>query len=62
MLELHNPGRLIRLLELTGGSSARVVERDADLLVDRVTYDQAERRSHTERFIVRGVVMAGLKG
>jgi SAM-dependent methyltransferase len=53
-LELHNPGRLTRLLELTRGTSATVVERDGDLLVDRVTYDQAERRSHTERFIVRG--------
>lgn len=53
LLELHNPARLARLLELAGGTSAMVVERDGDLMVDRVTYDQAERRSRTERFIVR---------
>jgi ubiquinone/menaquinone biosynthesis C-methylase UbiE len=52
-LELHNPARLARLLELTGGVSATVVERDGDLMVDRVTYDQAERRARAERFIVR---------
>jgi SAM-dependent methyltransferase len=53
-LELHNPARLARLLELTGGTGATIVERDGDLMVDRVTYDQAEHRSRTERFIVRG--------
>lgn len=54
LLELHNPGRLQRLVELGGGSSASVLERDGDLLVDRVTYDRAEGFSRTERFVVRG--------
>ena len=53
LLELHNPGRLARLVELGGGSSASVVERAGDLMVDRVTYDRAEGFSRTERFIVR---------
>ena len=53
LLELHNPGRLERLVELGGGSSASVLERDGDLLVDRVTYDRAEGFSRTERFVVR---------
>jgi SAM-dependent methyltransferase len=53
LLELHNPGRLARLVELAGGSSASVVDRDGDLMVDRITYDQAAGYSHTERFIVR---------
>lgn len=53
LLELHNPGRLQRLVELGGGSSASVLERDGDLLVDRVTYDRAEGFSRTERFVVR---------
>jgi SAM-dependent methyltransferase len=53
LLELHNPGRLKRLVELGGGSSASVLEREGDLLVDRVTYDQAEGFSRTERFVVR---------
>ena|SRR5450755_571688 len=53
LLELHNPGRPTRLLELAGGSSANVVERDGDLMVDRVTFDQATGRSRTERFIVK---------
>jgi SAM-dependent methyltransferase len=53
LLELHNPGRLARLVELAGGSSANVVERGGDLMVDRVTYDQAAGRSRTERFIVK---------
>ncbi|MFZ0042726.1 MAG: class I SAM-dependent methyltransferase [Solirubrobacteraceae bacterium] len=53
LLELLNPAWLARLLELTGGRSASVVERDGDLMVDRVTYNPADARSHTERFIVR---------
>jgi SAM-dependent methyltransferase len=53
LLELHNPGRLERLVDLGGGSSASVLERDSDLLVDRVTYDRAEGFSRTERFVVR---------
>jgi SAM-dependent methyltransferase len=53
LLELHNPGRLERLVELAGGSSASVIERDGDLVVDRVTYDRAGGFSRTERFIVR---------
>jgi SAM-dependent methyltransferase len=31
VLELHNPARLARLVELTGGVSASVIERDGDL-------------------------------
>jgi SAM-dependent methyltransferase len=53
LLELHNPGRLERLVELGGGSSASVLERQGDLLVDRVTYDRTEGFSRTERFVVR---------
>jgi SAM-dependent methyltransferase len=53
LLELHNPARLARILELTGGTTAAVVERGGALMVDRVTYDDATRRSHTDRFIVR---------
>ncbi len=53
LLELHNPARLKRLVELAGGSSASVTERDGDLMVDRVTYDPAEGFSHTQRFIIR---------
>jgi SAM-dependent methyltransferase len=54
VLELHNPRRLAQLLELTGGAAATVTERGDDLMVDRITYDEAEGRSHTDRFIVRG--------
>ncbi len=53
LLELHNPTRLARVSELTGQSIAALAERDGDLMVDRIRYDAAERRSHTERFIVR---------
>jgi ubiquinone/menaquinone biosynthesis C-methylase UbiE len=53
LLELHNPGRLARLVDLAGGSSANMVERDGDLMVDRVTYDQTAGYSRTERFIVK---------
>jgi SAM-dependent methyltransferase len=53
LLELHNPDRLARAVELGGGSAAMVTERDGDLMVDRVSYDPAEGRSRTERWIVR---------
>jgi SAM-dependent methyltransferase len=53
LLEVHNPGRLERLVQLAGGSSASVLERDGDLIADRVTYDPDEGFSRTERFIVR---------
>jgi SAM-dependent methyltransferase len=53
LLEFHNPGRLERLVELAGGSSASVMERDGNLIADRITYDPADGFSRTERFIVR---------
>ena len=53
VLELANPARLMQILELTGGSTASLAERDGDLMVDRISYDPAARRSHTDRFIVR---------
>lgn len=53
LLEMLNPERLARLVELAGGSTAVVIERDGDLLVDRVRYDPAEGVSHTDRFVVR---------
>jgi SAM-dependent methyltransferase len=54
LLELHNPGHLARVLELTGGSIASLAERDGDLMIDRTTYGSADGYSHTQRFIVRG--------
>jgi SAM-dependent methyltransferase len=54
LLELHNPQRLIQLVELSGGAIANVIERDGDLMVDRTAYDEATGRSATERWIVRG--------
>jgi SAM-dependent methyltransferase len=53
LLELLNPGRLARLIELAGGTGASVMERDGDLVADRITYDRDEGFSCTERFIVR---------
>ena len=53
LLELHNPWRLQRLMATAGGSSAYVIDRDGDMLADRVTYDRETRTSRTERFIVR---------
>jgi SAM-dependent methyltransferase len=53
LIEMHNPWRLARLTAMTGGASGMVLERDGDLLADRVRYDEASHRSHTERFIVR---------
>jgi SAM-dependent methyltransferase len=52
LIELLNPGRLARILELTGGVTAVVAERDGDLMVDRVRLEGSE--SVTDRFIVRG--------
>jgi SAM-dependent methyltransferase len=54
LIELRNPAGLRRLLELAGGTLASVIEKDGDLMVDRITYDEADRRSRTERWIVRG--------
>jgi hypothetical protein len=54
ILEYHNPARLTRLIEMAGGTSAAVVgDRGDDLMIDRVTYDQRDRRSRTERIVVR---------
>jgi len=53
LLEMHNPARLARLIELAGGQSANMVERDGNLMVDRVTFDIPARRSRTERFVIR---------
>lgn len=52
LLEIHNPARLARILELTGGTSASVAERDGDLMVDRFSLDPSGH-SRTERFVVR---------
>lgn len=49
LLDIHNPARLARILELTGGSTASVAERDGNLMVDRITYNAADQRSRTER-------------
>ncbi len=54
LLEVHNPGRLRRILRLTGGTTWTGSERGEDLMVDRITLDETERVSHTDRFIVRG--------
>ena len=54
LLELHNPWRLQRLLAAAGGSSAYVVDRDGDMLADRVTYDADTHLSRTDRFVIRG--------
>ena len=53
LLELHNPWRLQRLLEASGGTAGVIVNKGADVIADRVTYDEATRRSRTERFMVR---------
>jgi len=53
LIELHNPWRLMRLLEAGGGTSASVATVRDGLMADRLTYDEATRRSRTERFIVR---------
>ena len=53
LLELHNPWRLQRLLEASGGTAGVIVNKGSDVIADRVTYDEAARRSRTERFVVR---------
>lgn len=53
VLELHNPQRLRRILELTGGTTWTGTERRGDLMVDRITLQDDGRRSRTDRFIVR---------
>jgi SAM-dependent methyltransferase len=53
LLELHNPARLARILELTGGTTASLLVRQGNLMIDCVTYDATKGRSRTERFIVR---------
>jgi SAM-dependent methyltransferase len=53
LVELLNPELVARLVELAGGTVAQVMEREGDLLVDRVRYDPDEGLSHTERWIVR---------
>ncbi len=57
LIELHNPEHFERLIELAGGETAAVVEREGNLMVDRITYDAAQSRTVTTRFVVRdGVV------
>ena len=53
LLEMHNPGRLARLVALAGGESAYVIDRDGALMVDRIRYDPGEGFSHTTRHIIR---------
>jgi SAM-dependent methyltransferase len=45
LLELHNPARLARVVELCGGSAAAVIACDGDLMVDRsaITRRKADR-------------------
>ena len=54
LLELHNPGHLARMLEVTGGRAGIAVERDGELMVDTVSYDEGTARSLTRRYVVRG--------
>jgi SAM-dependent methyltransferase len=51
VLELRHPAVLRRAVEAGGGTTAHVIDRDLDLLVDRVSIDGD--RSRTERFVVR---------
>jgi diamine N-acetyltransferase len=53
LLEMHNPWRLVRSLQIAGGSTGYVLDRDGAIMADRITYDEATRRSRTERFMVR---------
>jgi SAM-dependent methyltransferase len=53
LLDLYNPERLTRLVELAGGQTAIAVERGNDLIVDRISIDHQEGRGRTERFLVR---------
>ena len=52
LLDVINPLRLGRLVELAGGVTAMVRERDGNLMVDRVSITN-EGRSETERVIIR---------
>jgi SAM-dependent methyltransferase len=52
LLDVINPLRLGRLVELAGGVTAMVRERNGNLMVDRVCITN-EGRSETERFIIR---------
>jgi SAM-dependent methyltransferase len=52
LLDVINPLRLGRLVELAGGVTAMVRERNGNLMVDRLSITN-EGRSETERFIVR---------
>jgi SAM-dependent methyltransferase len=54
VLELHNPERLRRILDLAGGVTWTGAERDGELMIDRIRLDESRRESHTERFVVRG--------
>jgi len=53
LLDVHNAWRLARVMAATGGTAGAVFEREGNLMADRITYDDATRRSRTERFIVR---------
>ncbi len=53
LLDVHNAWRLARVLAATGGTAGAMFEREGNLMADRITYDEATRRSRTERFIVR---------
>jgi SAM-dependent methyltransferase len=54
LIELHNPERLRRILELAGGVTWTGAERDGELMVDRIKLIEDGRQSHTDRFVVRG--------
>jgi SAM-dependent methyltransferase len=53
LLDVYNPARLRRLVDLAGGQTALAVDRGDDLIVDRVSIDDEQGRGHTERFLVR---------
>jgi SAM-dependent methyltransferase len=53
LLDVYNPSRLRRLVELAGGQTAIAVDRGNDLIVDRISIDDEQGRGHTERFLVR---------
>jgi SAM-dependent methyltransferase len=53
LLDIYNPARLRRLIDLAGGQTAVAVERGNDLIVDRISIDDEEGRGRTERFLVR---------
>lgn len=51
VLEQRNPALVQRAVDTGGGTTAHVVDRGLDLLVDRVSVDR--ERSRVERFVVR---------